>query len=183
MKFANCDPANAHQNLTKFWCLKVLNFPGLFYWKNTRRYHYWWPSCCCLSLVTPIKALEWGIKKTLAPGTLFELSNKKMSREKMMMPAFTFDATLRVATNSLRGKSNIESQFRQHSSIIKERFVADVKIFFRTWKSWKKLGQIFLEGKRNSAYLMGSGCGSVGSAVACNSRGQQFESSHRQTFI
>ena len=137
MKFANCDPANAHQNLTKFWCLKVLNFPGLFYWKNTRRYHYWWPSCCCLSLVTPIKALEWGIKKTLAPGTLFELSNKKMSREKMMMPAFTFDATLRVATNSLRGKSNIESQFRQHSSIIKERFLADVKLFFRTWKSWK----------------------------------------------
>ena len=30
---------------------------------------------------------------------------------------------------------------------------------------------------------MGSGCGSVGRAVASNNRGPQFESSHRQTFI
>ena len=31
--------------------------------------------------------------------------------------------------------------------------------------------------------LLGSGCGSVGSAVASNTRGPQFDSSHRQTFI
>ena len=29
----------------------------------------------------------------------------------------------------------------------------------------------------------GSGCGSVGRAVASNARGLRFESSHRQTFI
>ena len=30
---------------------------------------------------------------------------------------------------------------------------------------------------------MGSGCGSVGKAVASNTRGPQFKSSHRQKFI
>ena len=30
---------------------------------------------------------------------------------------------------------------------------------------------------------MGSGCGSVGRAVASNTRGPRFESSHRQKFI
>ena len=30
---------------------------------------------------------------------------------------------------------------------------------------------------------MGSGCGSVGRAVACNTRGLRFDSSHRQNFI
>ena len=31
--------------------------------------------------------------------------------------------------------------------------------------------------------VMGSGCGSVGRAVASNSRGPRFESSHREKFI
>ena len=31
--------------------------------------------------------------------------------------------------------------------------------------------------------VVGSGCGSVGRAVASDARGLQFESSHRQTFI
>ena len=31
--------------------------------------------------------------------------------------------------------------------------------------------------------ITGSGCGSVGRAVASNTRGPQFESSHRQEFI
>ena len=31
--------------------------------------------------------------------------------------------------------------------------------------------------------LLGSGCGSVGRAVASDTRGPQFESSHRRTFI
>ena len=31
--------------------------------------------------------------------------------------------------------------------------------------------------------IFGSGCGSVGSAVASDSRGLQFESSHRRKFI
>ena len=32
-------------------------------------------------------------------------------------------------------------------------------------------------------YIQGSGCGSVGSAVASDTRGPQFESSHWQKFI
>ena len=35
----------------------------------------------------------------------------------------------------------------------------------------------------NKIYLSGSGCGSVGRAVASDSRGLQFESTHRQKFI
>ena len=31
--------------------------------------------------------------------------------------------------------------------------------------------------------ILGSGCGSVGRAVAFNTRGPQFDSSHRQNFI
>ena len=34
-----------------------------------------------------------------------------------------------------------------------------------------------------TTFILGSGCGLVGRAVASNSRGPRFESSHRQTFI
>ena len=37
--------------------------------------------------------------------------------------------------------------------------------------------------KRNRQSSMGIGCGSVGRAVASDTRGVQFESSHRQKFI
>ena len=37
--------------------------------------------------------------------------------------------------------------------------------------------------KKQTNLPLGSGCGSVGIAVASNTRGPRFESSHRQTFI
>ena len=36
---------------------------------------------------------------------------------------------------------------------------------------------------RNGTNILGSGCGSVGRAVASDTRGSRFESSHQQTFI
>ena len=50
---------------------------------------------------------------------------------------------------------------------------------------WKRLAFVFdsLEQVKNIFVHVGSGCGSVGRAVASDGRGPRFESSHRQNDI
>ena len=132
MKFANCDPANAHQNLTKFWCLKVLNFPGLFYWKNTRRYHYWWPSCCCLSLVTPIKALGWVEFNKGAGNYYLWIKLKVTPSDENIVPQF--DST------HVKGKFDLKKKiqsWKEKNSIFQLSGID----FFYALAQWSNIGQ------------------------------------------
>ena len=50
--------------------------------------------------------------------------------------------------------------------------------------NWNLIGQLSQQmPSKNYLFTLGSGCGSVGRAIASNIKGLRFESSHRQKFI
>ena len=50
-------------------------------------------------------------------------------------------------------------------------------------KSFRPRGETLKTNIKLSTHYMGSGCGSVGRAVALDTRGPRFDSRHRQNFI
>ena len=80
--------------------------------------------------------------------------------------------------------------FSFFSNILQKRLQRDPNwdCYRRIRASWplshdQFLSHIWVDCFLNLLILLGSGCGSVGRAVALNTRGPRFDSSHRQKFI
>ena len=109
--------------------------------------------------------------------------------------ASTSEANLVVTLQQMRPKRPMERERRRggggwshHNDLHLELarsldVVAATRRFWKIYISLSSSGRFWHRSRCHKQFFMGSGCGSVGRAVASDTRGPQFESSHRQLLL